>query len=161
MDYYQKIVLENVDLQGYGQSKNWIGYCERNSKFDIANMQKIIDFFLSYFCNNLEDFVIVSLLYLSDPQELIDENYIGNICSPIEKLFIEKGLIAIVPDAQYNEYEFKQYMITTTQVSADMLRDFSILLMCDEHFYNNHSHCFFVNEKAKLIIYNDYPQNTA
>jgi hypothetical protein len=149
------LLLESVDLESYGTSKNWTGYFERNTKFKEKIVIMAIDNFVNYFSEYLNECIIFSSLF-------IDKDDIKNKRKKMlnaENELIKTNLIKTINgntyfnndsdifDQQYDELCNSFIKKTSTD---DIIKKISYLVMVDD---NVSGHCFFILEKENLIIY--------
>ncbi len=62
---YKDVILNNVNLHdGYALSNNWIGYFERNKRFEMKYIREAITFFEDFFKSEIENIVVATSLYI-------------------------------------------------------------------------------------------------
>lgn len=161
--FYNNIILQTNILNGYGISDHWIGYSERKNKFYKHILIEGVNFFLNFFKNDINDFVVAVSYYidlnklnskypcrilkivLNAEKELINENYIHIL--DFDKYF----------DCRDDEFDNKNNSLNNTfrffSSDRDHLKNLSFVGMDNSHLGLEDGHCFFISLKNNIIIY--------
>lgn len=159
---YIDTISEIVNLSAYGSSKMWVGYCEENGTYSTLAAEKAIKCFIDFFMSYLDDFVIVTSVFIDvDNKELFDIPMSKDVLIAENKL-IDSGYINQLYLSEYydNDLRFDQIIndlnmkFTLIESSDERLYAyFSKIIMCDSHIAIGTGHCFFVSRKNDIIIY--------
>ncbi len=158
-------LLKSVNLAGYGASDRFFGFFERDTRCEPGMEEFAVDFFLRYFRNDLEYFVIASSVHANSDEvghcgdaadDQRDSDLIkGLVRSGLVKEFSYKKRFGRDPSSQkYNESVEKEWG-NITLMKGD---DFSIvhirsLLVAKMVVYGLYGHCFIMSPDWNLAFY--------
>ncbi|RCW28085.1 hypothetical protein DFR48_10193 [Ciceribacter lividus] len=159
------LVLNSVNLDGYGSSPGFVGYFEKAAKYKPGMAEVVADFFCEFFAEWLHDVAMVSSLHINADQVghsgdvLDDERNLALVKSPMSAGLIRRLSYNDEFGHDYGSalYEaaiegiwtnFKVFRIGKYQPVV-----FRNLLICRLLVYGVHGHCFLVVEKLGLACY--------
>lgn len=161
LDEVISVIYENVDLsKGYGVSKNWVGYFERNQAFSLSIANKAVSIFLEYFKSELNQIIVVVSYALNKDSTISEEDYLRNFLNPLERELLDLKFIQkeirnsyFSKDLELNDKQLLELETTFkaySNVGINILKKISLLAMIDSSLIG---HCFFVLKRHNLIIY--------
>jgi len=63
-----ELLLQSVNLAGYGASARFLGFFEKDSRYKPGMEESAVDFFMRYFRKDLEHFVIASSVHANSDE---------------------------------------------------------------------------------------------
>jgi hypothetical protein len=160
---YNQIISDVLHFSDFGcSSDNWIGYFERNKRFNKKIANEVVSFFSNYFKDELNDFVIAVSYFVDSKKLNLKAPYkILNEVIKIERELIESGYIVIINEDSYfdnqEEFDEKHLKLCTTfrffNSDVKILKYLSFIRICDSHIEHSNGYCFFISVKNNVIIY--------
>ncbi|WP_261321198.1 hypothetical protein [Rhizobium leguminosarum] len=160
-----RLLMMSVNLSGYGASNAFLGFFEKDTRYEPDMEESAVNFFLRYFRNDLEYFVIASSVHANSDEvghygdaadDQRDSDLIkGLVRSGLVKEFSYKKRFGRDPSSQkYNESVEKEWG-DITLMKGD---DFSIvhirsLLVAKMVVYGLYGHCFIMSPDWNLAFY--------
>ncbi|EJZ16424.1 hypothetical protein RCCGEPOP_36074, partial [Rhizobium sp. Pop5] len=79
-----QLLLQPINLAGYGASARFLGFFEKDSRYKPGMEESAADFFMRYFRNDLEHFVIASSVHANSDEvgqygDAADDQRDGNL----------------------------------------------------------------------------------
>ena len=158
------MILVDLELTiGYGSNKNWVGFFERKTKFKKEVLLEAISFFLDFFENEINDFIIATSYYV-DSEKLISKQEF-RILKDVLKAEIDLINQNYINTISFNEYfdcddiEYKKRLSSLNnkfiflKSNKNLIKKFSLVGMGESHLGFDDGHCFFVSIKNNIIIY--------
>jgi hypothetical protein len=159
------LVLNSVDLDGYGRSQRFVGYFEQSGKYKPGIAEAAVDFFLEFHRGSLAELIVVSSLHINSDEFYRPANK-GN------SIHIQSLLLAgILPALSYDDEFGQDYGSALYETAMEAVwREFKLsradsyepfefrkLLLSKMLVIGLHGHCFLVSEKLGLAYYpHDY-----
>ncbi|MGO7540478.1 hypothetical protein ACC680_18040 [Rhizobium ruizarguesonis] len=160
-----RLLLKSVNLAGYGASDRFLGFFERDTRYEPGMEESAVDFFMRYFKNDLEYFVIASSVHANSDEvghygdaadDQRDSDLIqGLVQSGLVRQFSYKKRFGRDPSSQkYIESVEKEW----SDISLIKGDDFSIvcirsLLVAKMVVYGLYGHCFIMSPDWQLAFY--------
>lgn len=153
----------------FHRNENWCGYFELGSSTSMINysmVKKTIEYFYSYFNKNLNDFIVVSSLFIDNSRKIDDSKILKNVLKAEQNL-VNKGYIRLENINFSKENHTKKIkklesLFKVLKPNKSTFKHCSLVLMCDSHLYpfDAHGYCFFISLKHNIAIYphcDEYP----
>ncbi|WP_246724649.1 hypothetical protein [Rhizobium phaseoli] len=160
-----RLLLKSVNLAGYGASDRFLGFFEKDTRYEPGMEESAVDFFMRYFKNDLEYFVIASSVHANSDEvghygDAADDQRDGDLIkglvqSGLVRQFSYKKRFGRDPSSQkYSESVEKEWR-DITLIKGD---DFSIvcirsLLVAKMVVYGLYGHCFIMSPNWQLAFY--------
>jgi hypothetical protein len=160
-----QLLLQSVNLAGYGASARFLGFFEKDARYKPGVEESAVDFFIRHFRNDLEHFVIASSVHANSDEvghygDAADDQRDGDLIkglvqSGLVRQFSYKKRFGRDPSSQkYSESVEKEWR-DITLIKGD---DFSIvcirsLLVAKMVVYGLYGHCFIMSPNWQLAFY--------
>lgn len=143
MDNIISLLLNNVNIEAYAKSENFIGYYE--SKEPLQNFQDTVAPFLNAFLDSPSDWTLVCTLVMNDlKQDCFNES---------ERESLEKLTLCgwIKNTDEVDEENLEAHFTGFSMKKED---ESDLVSLCQLIFSNNlFGHAFLINKKRSLIMY--------
>ncbi|WP_392712773.1 hypothetical protein [Rhizobium ruizarguesonis] len=160
-----RLLMMSANLSGYGESNGFLGFFEKDTRYEPGMEESAVDFFMRYFRNDLEYFVIASSVHANSDEvghygdaadDQRDSDLIqGLVQSGLVRQFSYKKRFGRDPCSQkYTESVEKEW----SDISLIKGDDFSIvcirsLLVAKMVVYGLYGHCFIMAPDWQLAFY--------
>ncbi|MBB2749746.1 UNVERIFIED_ORG: hypothetical protein GGI57_000412 [Rhizobium aethiopicum] len=158
-------LLQSVNLARYGASDRFLGFFEKDARYEPGMEESAVDFFMRYFRNDLECFVIASSVHAnSDEVGRYGDAADDQRDSDLIKGLVQSGLVRQLsykkrfgrdPSSQeYGESLEKEWR-DITLVKGDQFSIVSMrsLLIGKMVVYGLYGHCFIMSPDWNLAFY--------
>ncbi|TAV44143.1 hypothetical protein [Rhizobium leguminosarum] len=160
-----RLLMMSVNLAGYGASDRFLGFFEKDTRYEPGMEESAVDFFMRYFRNDLEYFVIASSVHANSDEvghygdaadDERDSDLIkGLVRSGLVRQFSYKKRYGRHPSSQeYAEsVESEWGNITLMKVDDFPIESVRSLLVAKMVVYGLYGHCFIVSPDWNLAFY--------
>lgn len=163
------LVLNSINLDGYGASQRFVGYFEQSGKYKPGVAETAVDFFIKFYEDSLHEFVILQSLHVNSDEfgeggALSDDNDDAALL----EFLVNTGKIPILSYRKQigDDYQSEQYDASLEAIWRDFRvalvndydpADFRKVLVARMVADGLHGHCFLVSERLGLAYYpHDY-----
>lgn len=157
--------MMSVNLSGYGASNGFLGFFEKDTRYEPDMEESAVNFFLRYFRNDLESFVIASSVHANSDEV----GHCGDAADDQRDSDLIKGLVrsGLVKEFSYKkrfgrDLSSQKYSESVEKEWRDISLiegdDFSIvcirsLLVAKMVVYGLYGHCFIMSPDLQLAFY--------
>ena len=158
-------LLKNaVNMSGYGASKNFVGYFEKDGKYKPGLAEDAVQFFLTFFGASSDQFILASSLHANSDEigHSGDEVEDKKDLALIEDLTGSGVLKSFSYEKQFGfDYQTDHYETAVEAAWCDIQcrpmtdyepSDLKKLLLARMLVYGLHGHCFLHNQKCKFHL---------
>ncbi|MGO7589980.1 hypothetical protein [Rhizobium leguminosarum] len=158
-------LLKSVNLAGYGASARFLGFFEKDTRYKPGMEESAVDFFMRYFRNDLEYFLIASSVHANSDEV----GYYGDAADDQRDANLIKGLVGagLITEFGYKERfgldpSSQEYAESVERewgnIALMKAHDFPIesvrfLLVAKMIVYGLYGHCFMISLAWNLAFY--------
>lgn len=160
-----QLLLQSVNLAGYGASARFLGFFEKDAQYKPGVEESAVDFFMRYFRNDLEYFLIASSVHANSDEvghygdaadDQRDANLIkGLVGAGLIKEFGFKERFGRDPSTQeYTESVEREWANIALMKAHDFpIESVRSLLVAKMIVYGLYGHCFMISLDWNLAFY--------
>ncbi|MGO6664815.1 hypothetical protein ACC699_24345 [Rhizobium ruizarguesonis] len=158
-------LLKSVNLAGYGASARFLGFFEKDTRYKPGMEESAVDFFMRYFRNDLEYFLIASSVHANSDEV----GHYGDAADDQRDANLIKGLVGagLITEFGYKERfgrdpSSQEYAESVERewgnIALMKAHDFPIesvrsLLVAKMIVYGLYGHCFMISLDWNLAFY--------
>ncbi|XAZ20431.1 hypothetical protein LVY75_00225 (plasmid) [Sinorhizobium sp. B11] len=158
-------LLKSVNLAGYGASTRFLGFFEKDGRYTSGMEETAVDFFMQYFRNDLEHFVIASSVHANSDEvghygDAADDQRDGNLirglvgAGLIEEFGYKERFGRDPSSQEYTESVEREWAnITLMRVHDFPIERVRSLLIAKMVVYGLYGHCFIISREWNLAFY--------
>ncbi|MGO7164002.1 hypothetical protein ACCS78_33095, partial [Rhizobium johnstonii] len=160
-----RLLMMSVNLSGYGASNGFLGFFEKDTRYEPGMEESAVDFFMRYFRRDLEHFVIASSVHANSDEvghygDTADDQRDGDLInglvqSGLVRQFSYKKRFGRDPSSQqYAEsVETEWRNITLMKLDDFPIESVISLLVAKMILYGIYGHCFIMSPDLQLAFY--------
>lgn len=160
-----RLLMMSVNLSGYGASNGFLGFFEKDTRYEAGMEESAVDFFMRYSRNDLEYIVIASSVHANSDEvghygDAADDQRDGDLIkglvqSGLVRQFSYKKRFGRDPSSQqYAEsVETEWGNITLMKVDDFPIESVRSLLVAKMVVYGLYGHCFMISLDWNLAFY--------
>ncbi|MBY3383832.1 MULTISPECIES: hypothetical protein [Rhizobium] len=160
-----QLLLQSVNLAGYGASARFLGFFEKDARYKPGVEESAVDFFMRHFRNDLEHFVIASSVHANSDEV----GHYGDAADDQRGASLIRGLVGagFIKEFGYKERfgddpSSQEYAESAEREWGNIVlmnaHDFPIesvrsLLIAKMVVYGLYGHCFIISREWNLAFY--------
>ncbi|MGO4114858.1 hypothetical protein ACC786_17340 [Rhizobium ruizarguesonis] len=160
-----RLLMMSVNLSGYGTSNGFLGFFEKDIRYEPGMEESAVDFFMRYFKNDLEYFVIASSVHANSDEvghygDAADDKRDGNLIKGlvraglIREFGYKKRFLRDPSSQEYTESVEREWgNITLMKVDDFPIESVRSLLVAKMVVYGLYGHCFIMSPDLQLAFY--------